>query len=194
MGILLVAASVAVGVGVFQQAGGLEHGAARPLGITVALCMGWVAVSLLLTWLVLGRSGSSMSRSAALLTTAALASPVVVFVWMHLFYGSYVEPFERIGWRCLAYSLLVSALPLIGFLGLKRAVEPRHPAILGAAAGAACACWGGALIDLWCPLTNTRHVLVGHVAPLLIAIALGAVAGRWTLGGRFMARTGRAAR
>ena len=90
------------------------------------------------------------------------------------------------GWRCLGYTLGVAALPLAAFLGMRRAVEPRAPSVLGAAAGACCASWAGALIDLWCPLTDPKHVLFGHVLPLILAVALGAIAGRWTLGARKM--------
>ncbi len=186
-GVWLVAASVAVGVTIFEEVGGFAHGEGRPLRLTVLIAAGWVAVSMILTWLVVGRGGSTMSRRPALLLCAALASPLVVFLWMHSFYGTYTEPFERVGLRCLAYSLGIAALPLAAFLGLRRAVEPRYPAVLGAAAGATCACWAGALIDLWCPLTNTAHVLVGHIAPLLIAIAAGAVVGSQTLGARAFA-------
>jgi hypothetical protein len=103
---------------------------------------------------------------------------------MHAFHGAYVEPYAAVGYRCLGYTLLVSCLPLAAFLGLRRAVEPRHPAILGAGAGAACAAWAGVLIDLWCPLTNTAHVVVGHLAPLLAATLVGAILGPATLGVR----------
>jgi hypothetical protein len=119
-----------------------------------------------------------------LVGAAAFATPFALFAWMHLFNGTYAEPYSAMGYRCLRYTLLISALPLATFLALRRAVEPRYPAVLGAGAGAACAAWAGALIDLWCPLTNTLHVLVGHVAPLVAATLAGAVLGHFTLGVR----------
>ncbi len=181
---VLGAASVALCVTVFEGVGGFAHGAGRPFGVTIALAAGWAVVSCVLTWLVVDRGGSTMTRRPLLVGAAVVAMPFLLFLWMHLFYGSYAEPYQALGWRCLRYTLFVSALPLTAFLALRRAVEPRHPAVLGAGAGAACAAWAGALIDLWCPLTNSMHVLVGHVAPLVAATAVGAIAGHFTLGVR----------
>jgi hypothetical protein len=181
---VLSAASIAVAVTVFEGAGGIEHGSGRPLQVTLELAAGWIVVSAILTWLVIDREGSTMARRPLLLLGAALVTPLILFLWMHAFNRTYAEPFERIGYRCLAYTLVISALPLASFLVLRRAIEPRYPGAVGAAAGAACAAWAGALIDLWCPLTNSLHLLVGHVAPTLVAMMAGAIFGRFTLGAR----------
>jgi hypothetical protein len=37
------------------------------------------------------------------------------------------------------------------------------------------------LIDLHCELTDPRHVLVGHVLPVVVFAALGALVGRSSL-------------
>ena len=94
------------------------------------------------------------------------------------------EPFSRAGWLCLSHTLAMSALPLGSFLALRRGVEPRGPWALGAAVGATCGAWASILVDLWCPLTNTPHVLVGHVLPIAILVALGTLLGRSMLGVR----------
>ena len=182
VGLILIAASAGMAVTIFQAIGGIGHAAKRPLGITIALGGGWILVSIALTYLVLGRGKSSMGRRPFILAAAAALAPILVFVWMILFYGTYPEPTFKMGYRCLGYTLLMSALPLGAFLALRRAVEPRYPAALGAAAGAACASWAGALIDFWCPITHPLHIVVGHVVPLTIAIAAGALVGRFTLG------------
>jgi hypothetical protein len=175
---------VAVAVTIFESVGGFAHGAGRPLGITVAIGSGWMVVSGVLAWLVVGRAGSTMSRWPLLIGVAALLAPLLLFLWMHLFYGTYAEPFQAVGYRCLRYTLYMSVLPLASFLVLRRAVEPRFPSVLGAGAGAACAAWSGALVDLWCPLTNWKHVLIGHVTPLVAATVVGAVVGHFALGVR----------
>jgi hypothetical protein len=181
---VLVASSVAIAVTIFESVGGMGHGAGRPLGITIALAAGWVVVSSVLTWVVVGRGKSAMARRPLLIAAVAVATPFLLFFWMQLFHGSYVEPYKAVGYRCLRYTLFMSALPLGAFLALRRAIEPRYPSALGAGAGAACAAWSSALVDLWCPLTNPMHVLVGHVAPLVAATIIGAVAGHFMLGVR----------
>jgi hypothetical protein len=185
---MLIAASLAIAVIVFEAVGGFAHGTGRPLHITIALAVGWSLVSGLLTSIVLGRGGSTLSRPPFLVAAAVLAAPWVLYLWMHRFYGTYDEPYQAVGLRCLRYTLVIAALPLASFLGLRRAVEPRHPGILGAGAGVACASWAGAIIDLWCPLTEPMHVLVGHVFPLVIAAIAGALAGHFVLGVRYRSR------
>jgi hypothetical protein len=84
----------------------------------------------------------------------------------------------------LGYTLVIATVPLAGFLVLRRGVEPRRPASLGAAVGATCGAWAGVIMDLWCPLTNTPHVLLGHIVPLTVLTAGGALLGLRLLGVR----------
>lgn len=182
--LMLVVVSVAVAAIVFELAGGFAHSAPRPLGITLAMAAGWMGASALLTWLVLARGGSTLSRRPAWLATAALLAPLALIVWMRVFYGSYAEPYERVGYRCLGYTLILAATPLAAFLRFRRGIEPRRPSVLGAAAGAACGGWAGVVVDLWCPLTAPAHALVGHVLPLALLIGVGALLGHRLLGVR----------
>jgi hypothetical protein len=179
---VLLGVSIVVAATVFQLAGGLAHSAGRPFGITLTLGGGWMAASTLLAWLVVSRGGSTLPRRPTLLGAAALLAPVVLFLWMRAFYGSYSEPYERVGYRCLGYTLVMAATPLAAFLSLRRGAEPRRPSVLGAAGGAACGAWAGVIVDLWCPLTAPRHALVGHVLPLVLLILVGAVLGGRLLG------------
>jgi hypothetical protein len=180
--LVLLGVSVVVAVTVFQLAGGFAHSAGRPLGTTLAMTAGWAAASALLTWLVLGRGGSTLARRPTWLAAAALVAPLALFAWMHVFHGSYAEPYERVGYRCLGYTLVMAVTPLAAFLRFRRGVEPRRPSILGAAAGAACGAWAGVIVDLWCPLTAPMHALVGHVLPLALLIGVGAFVGNRMLG------------
>jgi hypothetical protein len=143
---------------------------------------GWGIVSALLSGLVFWRRRSTLGRPPAILMLAALATPLLLLGWLHHFNGTYDEPFSRPGLRCLAYTLAMSALPLGSFLALRRGIEPRGPWALGAAVGATCGAWASLLVDLWCPLTNTPHILVGHVLPVALLVALGTLLGRSWLG------------
>ena len=82
---------------------------------------------------------------------------------------------------CLLLTLAFAAVPLASFLVVRRGLEPSHPGIVGAAAGAMCGAWAAVLSLLWCPETESLHALVGHVLPLVLSIALGAKIGSSTL-------------
>jgi hypothetical protein len=186
--LLLSVASITIAVLLFQLAGGLDHSAGRPLAITLGLVGGWSLVSAFVTWLAIGRGGSTLSRRPALLVASAVFVPLALLLWMHTFHGTYEEPFARIGYRCAALTLAIAATPLGAFLRLRRGVEPRLPMALGAAAGAACGACATVVVDAWCPLTNARHVAVGHVGPLIVLIVVGAVLGTRLLGPRRLPR------
>lgn len=181
-GVVLGIASVAVALGIFEGVGGLEHAAARPMPLTLAIGGGWALITALLSGAILWRRGSTLGRPPIVLVLGAFAIPVALVIWMHLFEGTYTEPYVREGWRCLVYTLAMSALPLASFLALRRGIEPRGPWALGAAIGACCGASTGVLVDLWCPLTNARHVLVGHVLPIVILVTVGTLIGRRVLG------------
>ena len=175
---IALVASVVLALSVFELSGGSAHASDRDPALTFELAGGWTAFAAVLAWLTLGRGGSTLARRPQLLAPIAFMTPLACFAWMHVFAGTYVEPFERVGYRCLALTLAMAALPLASFLYLRRGVEPRHPSALGAAAGATCGAWAGVLVDIWCPLTNGPHALFGHVLPLAILAGVGAAAGR----------------
>jgi hypothetical protein len=120
----------------------------------------------------------------------AVGTPMALFAWMQVFAGTYVEPFSRIGLRCMAFTLTAAALPLLAILLVRRGIEPRRSAALGAALGVTCGGWASVVVAAWCPLTNATHALVGHVAPVVLLGLFGAVVGGWMLGMRQSGRQG----
>jgi hypothetical protein len=111
-----------------------------------------------------------------------LGTPIALFAWMQVFAGTYVEPFSRLGLRCMGFTLTAAALPLATILLLRRGIEPRRPTALGAAIGVICGAWASVVVAAWCPLTNAMHALVGHVAPVALLGLFGAGVGKWVLG------------
>jgi hypothetical protein len=181
---VLASASVLIAAAVFTAMGGFAHSAGRPAGVTFAIAGGWALASAAATRLVLPRPKASLGHAPHRLATAVVVLPIAMFLWLVLFHGTYEEPYQRFGWRCLGMTLGIGALPLAGFLHLRRGVEPRRPSALGALAGGAAGAWAGVVVDLWCPLTNPAHALVGHVFPLLVLVSIGAAAGSRMLGVR----------
>jgi hypothetical protein len=180
----LFAIGALIALVVFDGGRAFSHGAGRPPSITAALTAGWALASALLTFVALGRGTSTLSRRPAILLGLALAAPIALFAWMQVFHGSYVEPFERFGFRCFGYTVALAAAPLAAVFVLRRGAEPRLPAALGAAAGATSGAWAAALVDVWCPLVNPSHVFFGHALPLALLVAVGAFAGARLLGVR----------
>lgn len=89
---------------------------------------------------------------------------------------------SRIGLKCLALSLAMAAAPMFVLLAARFRSDPLHPAATGAAVGAAVGAMAWVLVDLWCPVGHLPHLLIGHVLPIALLIAAGAV-----LGSRYLA-------
>jgi hypothetical protein len=85
---------------------------------------------------------------------------------------------ERIGLRCLAFSLVVAAWPLALVLRARREKNPVAPLATGAARGAAVGSLAWVLVSLWCPVANPAHLVLGHFLPLILLSVLGCWLGR----------------
>jgi hypothetical protein len=184
----LLVLSVVVAIGVLELLGGCEHARGRPLAVSFAITAGWAAAAALLCWLALARERSTLGRWPFLWLASAAIAPAALFVWMRAFYGTYPEPFERIGYRCAAFTLVCAAAPFAAFLVARRGTEPRRPAELAAIGGVACGAVAGIIVSLWCPLVAPGHALVGHILPLLVLLVGGARLGKGVLGARAPSR------
>jgi Negative regulator of sigma F len=189
----LVGLSSAVGLILFELAGGIGHAAARPLHVTVRLADGWALAACWLTWMVTRQSAPRV-RSRRVLLAASIASPLVMCAWARCFHCTYGEFAARALGPCVAFTLLAAAAPLGASVGMWRGIEPDHPGSLGAAAGAMCGAWAGVLAFLWCPSMSAAHVALGHAAPVGLCTGLGLLFGRHALGVRRLGLTARTAR
>jgi hypothetical protein len=179
----LVGLSAAIGLVIFELAGGIGHARHRPLLLTVRLADGWGLAAAWLTWVV-ARQSAPRVQSKWLLSGASIAGPVLLCAWAYGFHGLYEQPPACDDWPCFALTLLFTAAPLACFLGIKRGIEPDYPATLGAAAGTMCGAWAGVLALLWCPSTDLLHIAIGHALPIALSTAVGLVVGRHALRAR----------
>ena len=172
----LLAVSVAMGIALFELAGGLAHSlAGRPIVLSVRLADGWgLKLRRALTFWV-ARKSTPFVRSADALVALPLACPALMLAWVSHFHGAYPEPPSGCGLALLPGVRLRRSQPRQStlFLWLRRGGEPRHPRALAASIACVCAAWAGVLVLLWCPLTNPSHVVSGHVAPLVPLSGLG---------------------
>lgn len=88
------------------------------------------------------------------------------------------------GLRCLRLSGLDGFPILAGAVFARRRTEAVRPHVVGAVMGAAAGACAWVLTDLWCPVGNPVHLLIGHVAPLVALMALGAWPGGLVLRAR----------
>jgi hypothetical protein len=178
--IAYAAATTAMAV-VFFAAGGIEHSRGRPLVYTVLMAAGACAIALVATAAALGRGTSMLGRSLRVLALVAALVPVGTFVWLVAWHNRYADPFSRIGYRCLGLTLAMGIAPLVVTAFLRAGSAVRAPKASGAAIGAVCGAWAGVGVDLWCPLTEPTHIAIGHVLPILVLVAIGAIVGHSVL-------------
>ncbi len=178
LGVLL--AGFAVAIALFFAAGGVHHALGRPawfLGASSAL---WAAVALLAlraAW----RGGIAFGAgSLTSLAVVVVGAPAVLLLASLAFaevdpalLRRHVEP----DLPCFALTLAAAAFPLIGLSRARRSSDPMHPVASGAALAVACGAFAGVMVDLWCPVAEPRHVLVGHILPIGLLAVLGAAVG-----------------
>lgn len=160
----------------------------HPQVFAIGTAAGWIAIAALCLWIAFGRRRSMLGWPRAWLIAAALGAPVALalwtIVWAKLYPATtatcppYISP---IGNRCREIALSVTAVPLLALMIARRTTVPLHPAATGASFGAAIGAVAGVLIDLQCGCSAPLHVLVGHVLPVALLAAAGALGGHWLL-------------
>ncbi|HEX3854461.1 MAG TPA: NrsF family protein [Polyangiaceae bacterium] len=131
------------------------------------------------------RGRSMLGRPRSWLLPLVFLTPVALFASRVLASAQYpnmlAEWHGRPGLRCFGLSCVLALGPLLGVLWVRRGSDPVHPRLT--AAGVATAAGAGAwvLVDLWCPVGFVPHLLLGHVLPLVLLVALSAA-----LGSRFL--------
>ena len=151
--------------------------AGRPEATGGLVVAGTVALAVAATLLALPTRRSMLSPARGRLLAVAIGVPLLTGAWLLLWGTTYVDPFVRTGWRCLGLSGATAPWPFVALYLLSRRLDPRHPALTGAALGSAAGAWGAVMAEIWCPLADGAHVLVGHVLPLVLLVSVGAAVG-----------------
>jgi hypothetical protein len=161
----------------FGEPGGIEHAAGRPTSSGAWILGGTLAIALVATWIVLPLR-SMLAPGRGVLLGVTLGVPLLIGAWLVLWHSTYDDPFTRVGFRCLALTLMTAPWPFVALAYASARAEPRHPGLTGAALGAVAGSWAAFMVELWCPLAVANHVLVGHVLPLAVLAIAGAALGR----------------
>jgi hypothetical protein len=181
---LLLAAAAGGALAVFAAMGGARPDQ-RPISLMVGTAAGASMLAVIALVGALGRGRSMLGRSQRLLIIVALAIPPALLAWKLAYSACFPSELalgpNRLGLRCFGWTMAIGAWPLAGFLVLRQGLETRHPSTLGAAFGIAAAACGWVLVDLWCPIARTSHLLLGHLLPTGILGGLGALLGHFAL-------------
>ena len=192
--VLVTVAAILFAAAMFFWLGGVHIGdpksgiPERPLTFVCGTVIGWSAIAAVAMWAAFSRGGSMLGRRARWLVAVSIATPVVLFLWMLLWNAQFpqtmTEYIGRPGFRCLSFTLAMTAWPLVALSYVRRERNPSAPAAAGAARGVAMGALAGVVVDLWCPIAGPGHVLLGHITPIIILMGLGAAAGRLLTGVR----------
>jgi hypothetical protein len=179
---LLLVGSLTAQLVIFLAFGGVRlDGRASPCMLGTAI--GGALIAGAAAWISLQRGRSMLGRPRAWLIAVIVLVPVVLFgwkIWWSAHYTGALAPVAgRYGYRCFVLSLGLAVVPLSAFLWARRASDPTHPRVLGAAAGVAIGASSWTLVDCWCPVAHPAHLLVGHVLPLVLLGLLGMLIGGW---------------
>ncbi len=169
------------GLPLFFAWGGVDHSSARPLSMTLDIAAGGLILAIACASVACSRGKSLVGRSSLALVAIAILTPIATYAWLVSWHDRYGEPAERVGYRCLAMTIASGAPLLIAALWVRKRTVVVHPVVSGAALGAAAGAFGSVTVDLWCPLTTSLHVLVGHALPIVVLAVFGAALGRSAL-------------
>jgi hypothetical protein len=154
----------------------------RPPGYVAALALAWLPIAALATWAGVAQGRSMLGRpatwaiSVVALTPAALLATwaVVAAMWPSTLADPSGPPQHVV---CNVMTLSFAAGPLIAFGVLRRRSDPLNPRLTGAALGAASAAWAAVVLHILCGFTSAPHILLGHIAPVVLITLIGSV---WT--------------
>ena len=173
---------------IFLAFGGVRD-APRPPALVLRSSLGAAAIALGCGVVGLSRGRSTLGRARVWLFGSALLAPLALLAWKvgtsAEFDQMMVKWPARVGLRCFWLSCLMALWPLTALVLARRKSDPVHPALSGAAFGAALGAALWVLVDLSCPVAYVPHLLLGHVLPLLLITGAGA-----GLGQRFIALRG----
>jgi hypothetical protein len=174
-----VAVTLAVGVLVplaaFFAVGAVRPGP-RPLALILATSGGALGIALAAVWVAYGRGGQMLGRARGRLLAMTVAAPATFVVWKMAWSSRYdmTEDWAtRPGLRCFALTVLFAAVPFLALASIRRGSDPTHPRTLGAALGVATGTCAAVLVDLWCPVGHPRHLVFGHLLPIIILGLVG---------------------
>lgn len=182
---LVLAFGFALSLGLSVAVGG--PGSRLPPGYTALLTGAWLLVGAMATWKGVARGRSMLGRPAIVRARVAVLTPVALLatatgaalVWPETLLRTPATVAGDL--VCVTLTILFALGPLVAFAIVRRRSDPVAPELTGAAIGAASGAWGALAIELHCGHASAAHVLIGHVAPVVLLTLAGGLVGRWVI-------------
>jgi hypothetical protein len=178
---VLVTGSAVVSLAILILAGGLRL-KPRTESLLAATLGGALAIAVLSVLVGIRRKRSMLPRPGWQLALLVAFVPAALFAWKITWSARYpgmmVDWPDRPGLRCFLLTLAMSIAPLASLVVLHRNSEPLRPGLVGAAMATVVAAMAWVLLELWCPVGDPRHLLIGHVGPALLLAMIGGFLGR----------------
>jgi hypothetical protein len=144
--------------------------------------LGTLGITLAAWRVAWARSSSALGPPRQHLLAVVLFAPASLLVWRvgtSAINGDGLGfVWSRLGLKCFGLSAMIAAPVLLALLFGRRGSDPIQPVWTGAALGVTSGAAAAVFADLWCPIGNPVHVLLGHVLPMLLFAAIGALVGR----------------
>ncbi len=158
------------------------HLGERPLGFVVVNVVGWALLAFVATWGAVGRGRSMLGRRHGWLLAIALSLPPLLLGIAAAAYGPWPQAMTIDcggpgDFKCCAVTLALAIGPLAAFAYARRQSDPVHPKLTGAALGASAGTWAAVSMAMHCPVTSIRHVVIGHIAPVIAFALIGLIVG-----------------
>lgn len=162
-----------------------EWGAPREPAMIALTFLGAAAIAAACLYFATRWRRSMLSPPARALALAAIATTCALFAWKWgitaLFPGALEMGLDRAGFKCLRMGTVMGLFPLAALLFMRRDSEFNHPVLTGVLFGAASGAVSWVFVDLWCPAAFARHLMIGHVLPMVNLAVIGALVGWWIL-------------
>ena len=130
-----------------------------------------VACAATSTW----RGKSLLGHSAFTLVAVCVLAPLARWVWLLAWPGDGSGGDDAM---CFARTIASSAPLLATMLFVRAHTVLDHPRAHGAALGTTAGAFGAVVVDVFCARAPPSHVFMGHVLPIVILSAVGALSWR----------------
>jgi hypothetical protein len=140
------------------------------------------ALTLASTFVAVSRGRRGFGPSAAVLAIGvALVAPVYALLTavqpIHMndaaIAGVTISPW---GARCALIAGVIGITAMASFTAALRRAVPVASGLRGVAVGAAAGAWAGLAVFMFCPSGDPQHLIVGHLAPIVVLTLMGALA------------------